>query len=448
MRITDEKGYSTGACATGEECKKIDDLYPKTPFTKEMKKTHTILIPSMLPIHFRLLDHIFKQSGYNTVVLKGEKQHCIDAGLKYVHNDTCYPALIVIGQLMEALLSGEYDLNKTAVMIIQTGGGCRASNYYFLLRKALINAGMQNVPVISVNLSGMNSNPGFKITLPMLRRAAAAIIYGDLMMQLSNQTRPYEVNKGQTEDVITECVQYISDIFDKGKGISVKEIRENLLYMAELFKVIPIERTQKVKAGVVGEVFVKYSPIANNNLEGFLAEQDCEVVVPGVTGFMLFKIDNRLEDIRLYGGNQAMYKGIMILFNYMTKVETILIDVCKGLEGFSAPSSYAHIKSLAAPVIGSGCKMGEGWWLTGEIIELIEQGCPNIVCTQPFGCLPNHIVAKGMIRKLRSLYPNSNVVAIDYDPGATKVNQENRIKLMLAMAKEQAEPAPAALRCP
>lgn len=424
-------------CGKTLDEKKIDDLYPKTPFTKEMKKTHTLLIPSMLPIHFRLLDNIFHHAGYNTVVLKSEKQKCIEEGLKYVHNDTCYPALIVIGQLMEALHSGKYDLDKTAVMIIQTGGGCRASNYYYLLRKALISAGMQNVPVISVNLSGMEANPGFRLTLNILRQAAAAVIYGDLMMLLSNQIRPYEINKGQTEEVITECVDYISALFVKGKGLSINEIRENLRYMGRLFQAVPVKKLRRIKAGVVGEVYVKYSPIANNDLEQFLAEQGCEVVVPGVTGFMLFKIDNRLEDIRLYGGSSVMYKGIKVLFDYMTKVEKELIGVFSELDGFDVPSSYMHIKELAAPVIGCGCKMGEGWWLTGEMIELIEQGCPNIVCTQPFGCLPNHIVAKGMIRKLRTLYPNSNIVAIDYDPGATKVNQENRIKLMLAMAKER-----------
>ncbi len=432
--MNEEREYMCGSC-------EVEDLYPKVPFTKEMKKTHTILIPSMLPIHFRFLDNIFKQSGYNTVVLKSEKQNCIDTGLRFVHNDTCYPALIVIGQLMEALLSGDYDVHKTAVMIIQTGGGCRASNYYFLLKKALRNANMEFVPVISLNLSGMNANPGFKLTLPMLRRTACAIIYSDLMMQLSNQTRPYEINKGQTEETITSCIDYIMSIYDKGEGISTSDIKKYLGYIAERFKEIPIKRVPRIKAGVVGEVYVKYSTIANNDLEKFLADQGCEVNVPGLTGFMLFKIDNRLEDIRLYGGSQAMYKGIMVLFKYMTNLETILIDTCKSLEeyGFTAPSSYMHIKSLAEPVIGCGCKMGEGWWLTGEMIELIEQGCPNIVCTQPFGCLPNHIVAKGMIRKLRQMHPNSNIVAIDYDPGATKVNQENRIKLMLAMSSGKAD---------
>lgn len=405
-------------------------------FTKAMRKTHKILFPNMADIHFHILHHVFDKYGYDMELLTNTDSSVIQEGLKYVHNDTCYPALLTIGQMISALKSGKYDVDHTAVMMSQSGGGCRASNYIHLLRKALKNAGFEQVPAISINLSGMEKNGGFKLTLPMLLKALAAMTYGDMLMLLSNQTRPYEVNKGETDALVNKWIDEISNQLCHNKGLSRKEVRKNLKAILESFEQLAVERTPKVKVGIVGEIYVKYSALANNNLEKFLASQDCEVMVPGILQFFLFKIDNRLEDIKLYGGNPFKKIFCNFLFGYVANFEEDMMEVLKETKDFTVPSPYAHLKTLVKPALGYGCKMGEGWLLTAEMMELIESGYGNIVCAQPFGCLPNHIVGKGMIRKLQELYPQSNVVAIDYDAGATKVNQENRIKLMIAVAKE------------
>ncbi len=405
-------------------------------FTKEMRKTHTILAPNMLPIHFTFIANIFKSNGYNLEILKNEGRPVVDAGLKYVHNDTCYPALLVIGQFIDALNSGKYDINKTALMITQTGGGCRASNYIHLLRKALEKAGYSNIPVISLNLSGLEKNSGFKFTIQMFRELIAVIAYGDTLMLLKNQVKPYEVVKGSTDKLVAEWIAKLSAIFEDNKGVKLKELEKNIKLIVEDFTKLEMVKTDKVKVGIVGEIYVKYSSLGNNSLEDFLFSQGCEYMVPGLMGFLLFKIDNRLEDIALYGGNQFKYNFIKKLMNYFLKIEAIMIKLVEDTGKFTAPSNYSHLKSLVKGIVGYGNKMGEGWLLTAEMLELCEQGYGNIVCAQPFGCLPNHIVGKGMIRKIRETNKSSNIVSIDYDPGATKVNQENRIKLMIAIAKE------------
>lgn len=406
-------------------------------FTKEMKdQQYTILLPMMAPIHFTLIQNVFNQYGYNTLLLDTEGPEIAQVGLKYVHNDTCYPALLVIGQFIHALQSGKYDLNKTALMITQTGGGCRASNYIHLLRKALKKAGFEKIPVISLNLSGLEKNSGFKLTLPMLRRIIGAVVYGDTLMVLSNQTKPYEINKGESMALVDSWVKKLSDQFANASGFTIKQQAQNLDEIAKSFKAVQIKKQPKIKVGIVGEIYVKYAKLGNNNLEQFLASQDCEVCVPGIMGFALFKVDNRLEDIKLYGGNAVKYSIIKMLFDYLQKMEAIMIKYTAKY-GFTPPGKYSHTKELVKGVIGYGSKMGEGWLLTAEMLELTETGYENIVCTQPFGCLPNHICGKGMIRKIKSVDSRANIVAIDYDPGAPRVNQENRIKLMLAVAKEK-----------
>lgn len=409
----------------------------RVEFTKEMKKDYTILIPDMLPVHFKLLRNIFIQQGYRVGLLKNTGRRVVDTGLKYVHNDTCYPALLVIGQMISALQSGKYDVNKVALMITQTGGGCRASNYIHLLRKALQKAGLSQVPVISLNLSGLESNSGFHLTLEMIYQALIGLTYGDLFMLLKNQVRSYEINKGAADELINKWVKELSHQFKHRKGYTPKGMEKNMRAIVEDFAKIPLDKTPKTKVGVVGEIYVKYSSMANNDLENFLVEQDCEVMVPGVMGFMMFKIDNRIEDINLYGGNLAKKKVVQALMKYCEMLERILYEAVSKYSDFIPPSKYAHIKSLITGVVGLGNKMGEGWLLTAEMLELAESGYENIICAQPFGCLPNHIVGKGMIRKVKEIYPKANIVPIDYDPGATKVNQENRIKLMLAVAREE-----------
>ncbi len=411
----------------------------RVEFTKEMRKDYTILIPDMLPVHFKLLRNIFTLHGYRVGLLKNTGRKVVDTGLKYVHNDTCYPALLVIGQMISALQSGKYDVNKVALMITQTGGGCRASNYIHLLRKALVKAGLGQVPVISLNLSGLESNSGFHLTLEMIYQALIGLTYGDLFMLLKNQVRSYEVNKGDADALIDKWVKELSNQFRQRKGYTPKGMERNMKAIVEDFTKIPVVNVKKTKVGVVGEIYVKYSSMANNDLENFLVDQDCEVMVPGVMGFMMFKIDNRIEDINLYGGNPAKKKVCQLLMKYCEMLEKMLYNVVSENSEFLPPSKYAHIKQLITGVVGLGNKMGEGWLLTAEMLELAESGYGNIICAQPFGCLPNHIVGKGMIRKVKEIYPNANIVPIDYDPGATKVNQENRIKLMLAVAREEVE---------
>ena len=426
----------------------MSDNANRVEFTREMKKDYTIITPNMAPIHFELIKNVLESFGYHIDLLRTTGREIADEGLKYVHNDTCYPALLSIGQLMHALHSGKYDLHKVALMITQTGGGCRASNYIHLLRKALKKDGLDFIPVISLNLSGLESNSGFKITLPMIRQAIAALTYGDLLMLLKNQTKPYEVTPGESDALVDSWTNQLTKLFQQGKAFSQREVREYFQKIAQSFADIKRRDVEKIKVGVVGEIYVKYSPLANNNLEQFLFEQDCEVMVPGILSFMIFKVDNRLEDIRLYGGSQAKKQVCTLLKWYFTKYETDLIAAVKQFPQFTAPAPYSHLKELAGKVIGYGCKMGEGWLLTAEAMELVESGYGNVVCAQPFGCLPNHIVGKGMIRKVKNLYPQANIVPIDYDPSATQVNQENRIKLMLAVAKEnlrdQEEAAPKA----
>ncbi len=418
--------------------KKIDT--DRVEFTKDMMD-YTILAPNMLDIHFSLLINVFGQYGYKVELLKNDGRTVVDEGLKLVHNDTCYPALLVIGQLIDALNTGKYDPNKTALMITQSGGGCRASNYIHLLRKALKKAGYPQIPVISLNLSGLEKNSGFKIRLSMALKMLSSVIYGDLIMLLKNQVEPYEVNKGDAERLTQKWITDISANLSKGKGYSYFEIKKALPEITKTFAAIPVKDIKKTKVGVVGEIYVKYSPLANNHLEEFLFGQDCEVMVPGLMGFINFKVDNRLEDIKLYGGNFFKKKAMQIAMWYLAKIEKNLNDAAAAYGNFNVPAPYAHIKKMCTEIIGAGCKMGEGWLLTAEMMELIESGYGNIVCAQPFGCLPNHIVGKGMIRKLKEMYPQSNIVPIDYDPGATKVNQENRIRLMLAVANENKETA-------
>ena len=316
----------------------MSDNANRVEFTREMKKDYTIITPNMAPIHFELIKNVLESFGFHIELLRTTGREIVDEGLKYVHNDTCYPALLSIGQLMHALHSGKYDLHKVALIMTQTGGGCRASNYIHLLRKALKKDGLDFIPVISVNLSGLESNPGFKITLPMIRRAIAALTYGDLLMLLKNQTKPYEVTPGESDDLVKSWIQKLTKLFEQGKAFSQREVREYFDQIAQSFADVKRRDVVKTKVGVVGEIYVKYSPLANNDLEQFLFEQDCEVMVPGILAFMIFKVDNRLEDINLYGGNQAKKQVCTLLKWYFTKYETDLIAAVKKFPQFTAPA--------------------------------------------------------------------------------------------------------------
>ena len=408
--------------------------YPK--FTPEMKKTHKILIPNMAPVQFRILAAVMRQAGYTCELLENCGSQVSELGLKYVHNDTCYPALLVIGQFLDALGSGKYDLDHTALIITQTGGGCRASNYIHLLRKALVKAGYGQVPVVSLNFSGLEKDSGFPMTLPLMRKLLACIYYGDLLVALKAQTEPYETHKGDAAALQEKWLDTICGWVMEDKGWSGREIKAAMPKIAAEFAAIPVHRVPKVKVGVVGEIYVKYSPLGNNDLEKFLASQDCEVNLPGLMGFVQYCAFNMGEDHVLYGGKLAVKIGIDQFLNWLDGIERAMLKA-EADAGFYAPGPFRELVEKPKGIISLGAKMGEGWLLTAEMIELVQGGYGNIVCAQPFGCLPNHIVGKGMVNKIRALYPSANITPIDYDPSATKVNQENRIKLMLAVAKER-----------
>ncbi len=411
----------------------------RVEFTKEMKKEYTILCPDMTPIHFALLEKVFRNFGYNMTILKNTGTSVVDQGLKNVHNDTCYPALLVIGQMIDALNSGEYDTERVALLITQTGGGCRASNYIHLLRKALINAGYEHVPVISLNAGGMEKNSGFRVSFPMLKQSMATLIYGDLLMLLNNQVRPYEKNIGDSLKNLNYWVDRLGEEFQSGKIIRQNKMKSLMKEIVLSFDTIPREDRQKVKVGVVGEIYVKFSSLGNNQLEEFLHKENCEVMVPGLMGFIMYTVENGVIDQQLYGGK--FWKSFIMerINRYLGNLENIMIEAIQKNSEFTAPSPFKHLKTLVKDVIGLGCKMGEGWLLPAEMMELISKGYENIVVTQPFGCLPNHIVGKGVLANIKAIDPGANIVPIDYDPGATRVNQENRIKLMLSVAREKME---------
>ena len=405
-------------------------------FTEDMKKTHTILIPNMAPVQFRILAAAMEYKGYKVELLGNCGSQVSELGLKYVHNDTCYPALLVIGQFLDALNSGNYDLEHTALIITQTGGGCRASNYIFLLRKALAKAGYGNIPVLSLNFSGLEKGNSLPMDLTFIRMALAAIYYGDLLVALKAQTSPYETHPGDAAALQEKWLDTICGWVHAGKGFSQREMKTAMPKIAAEFAAIPVRRVPKVKVGVVGEIYVKYSPLGNNDLENFLASQDCEVNLPGLMGFVQYCAYNPSETARLYGGSFLEKHVSDVILGYIAQMEKVIISALKD-NGYHAPLPFNELTKLTEGLISKGDKMGEGWLLTAEMAELIRSGYENIICAQPFGCLPNHICGKGMINNLRELYPQANITPIDYDPSATRVNQENRIKLMLAVARER-----------
>ncbi len=406
-------------------------------FTLKMKKDYTILSPSMAPIHFKILKPILLRQGFKIEIMENEGPEVLQLALKYLHNDMCYPSMLTTGQMLATMMSGKYDPDKVAMVITQSGGGCRDSNYINLMRKAFEKADFPNVPFISANIWGLELNSGINLTPVSLLMALAGLIYGDMIMIVSNQVRPYEVNKGETDALVDKWTAKIGEGFSKGRGYSVGAMKKNLKAIADEFAAIEIKKTKKVKVAVIGELFLKYSAAGNNHLEEFLAEQDCEVYVPSILGFGIYKTNGALEDLRLYGGSKIKRLILEIAMKYMFKMEDILISAIEANPAFVPPERVNDLKKRAEGVIGIGNSMGEGWYLAAEMLEFADHGYENIVIVQPFGCLPCHVAAKGMINKVRRLDPRLNVVDIEYDPGATKVNQENRIKLMLVVAKEK-----------
>ncbi len=404
------------------------------PFTKEMKDTHTILVPNMLPTHFKLIMEVLGGYGYKTELLETSGPEITELGLKYVHNDTCYPALLVIGQFLDAIINRGHDPHKVALILFQTGGGCRASNYISLLRKALEKAGYGYVPVISLSLSGLEKHPGFELSPTLMYKMFFAAVFGDIIANLANQCRPYELFHGDTNELVKVYAGKVAGYIKNDKFFFAKS-KKAFYEIAEAFSKIPMRRTDKIKVGVVGEIYVKYSPLGNNNLEKFLLSEGAEVVCPGLIDFCLYSVYTSISDYKLYGMKKSKQIAMRLVYAALKKMQNSLIETMNQFPMFDAPTPFEHIKETASKYISTGAQMGEGWLLPAEMLELSEKGVNNIVCTQPFGCLPNHIFGKGMMKPLKDKNPNINIVAIDYDPGATKVNQENRIKLMLSNAK-------------
>ena len=407
----------------------------KVVFTEEMRKNYTILCPQMSPIHFDVLEPAFNACGYNFEVLPNDNKHAVDVGLKYVNNDACYPSLMVVGQIMDALLSGKYDLNKVAVIMTQTGGGCRATNYVGFIRRALEKAGMPQVPVISLNMAGIESNPGFHLNAELLMRAAYGAVFGDIFMRCVYRMRPYEKEKGSVEAVhqkwLKRCQEFVS-----AKHMSFFKFRKMCRQMIADFDAIPVTGEVKPRVGIVGEILVKFAPAANNHLVELLESEGAEAVVPDLLDFMLYCFYNQIYKADHLGMSK---KAALISKLGIDALEFLRGSARKAFEkskNFTPPVRIYQTVEYAKTIVSIGNQTGEGWFLTGEMVELIHSGVNNIVCTQPFGCLPNHVVGKGVIKELRRQYPLSNIVAIDYDPGASEVNQLNRIKLMLSTAQK------------
>lgn len=420
------------------EPRPVSAAYKRVVFTEEMRKEYTLLCPQMSPIHFDLLEPALRSCGYNLEVLPNDNKTAVDVGLKYVNNDACYPSLMVVGQIMDALLSGKYDVNKVAVMISQTGGGCRATNYIGFIRRALSKAGLPQIPVVSLSAQGLEKNPGFKITLPMINRAIQAVVYGDVFMRVLYKTRPYEKVPGSANALHRKWNEICKESVRTGKW---SDYKRNIRGIIRDFDALPLTDEVKPKVGIVGEILVKFLPSANNYLVDLIEAEGAEAVMPDLLDFLLYCSYNSNFKASHLGKSKtsaAVNNAVITILEHFRKEAKKALNSSKR---FSAPVPIQKLAGYAEPIVSIGNQTGEGWFLTGEMLELIHSGVDNIVCAQPFACLPNHVVGKGVIKELRQLHPESNIVAIDYDPGASEVNQLNRIKLMLSTANKKIDRA-------
>ncbi len=409
-------------------------LATRAVFTVEMRKRHTILCPEMSPIHFQFLEEAFRCSGYNLVVLPYSDRELIQEGVKYVNNDACYPSMLVVGQIMYALKSGQYDLNNVSVVISQTGGGCRATNYITFIRKALQSAGYGHIPVISINAAGLEKNPGMRYTLGLAKRAMMAIVYGDLLLRVTLRTRPYERFPGSADSLCRVWSARCRAALAKG---SMAEYRRNLRAIVKAFDALELTDEKKPRVGVVGEILVKFHPLANNDIVGTLEAEGAEAVVPDLMDMLLYSSWNSNYKVKYMAGSRLKKLGGNIAIWYMERMRRDMVKALRHSTRFGVPKGIWEMAQLASQVTSVGIHTGEGWLLTAEMLELMESGVRNIACLQPFACLPNHITGKGVIKELRRLHPEANITAIDYDPGASEVNQLNRLKLMLAVAHQR-----------
>ncbi len=410
--------------------------FKRTIFTEEMRKNYTILCPQMSPIHFELLEPAFQAAGYKIVILDNDNRASVNVGLKYVNNDACYPSLMVVGQIMDAVTSGKYDMNQTAIIISQTGGGCRASNYIGFIRRALEKIGYGHVPVISINLSGLEKNPGFTLSPSLLQRGMYALEFGDIFMRCLYATRPYEAAKGSADALHEKWKQKVIEFVSQNHILSHRKFKQLCRSIIKDFDQLPRRDIQKPRVGIVGEILVKFLPAANNYLVELLEAEGAEAVVPDLMDFLLYTFYNQDFKTELLNNPKKNIRIAHLGIRLLEWLRAAAREEFEKSEHFDPPVRIEKLAEYASPIVSEGNQTGEGWFLTGEMLELIHSGTNNIVCTQPFGCLPNHIVGKGVIKQLRHKYPLSNIVAIDYDPGASEVNQLNRIKLMLSTAQK------------
>ena len=412
-------------------------VYHRTQYTKEMQDAgYTIIGPQMSPIHFDILEPVFKKHGYNVVILDNDNRTAIDTGLKFVNNDACYPSITVVGQIMEAVLSGRYDTDRLAILMSQTGGCCRASNYVGFIRRALDKAGYSHIPVISLNANGMEKNEGFKIFNPkMLLDAAHALIYGDLFMRCLYHVRPYELVPGSANELHRKWVDIcIDSIVNKKSKWSFKKVCRGIV---EAFDSFPIDETlKKPRVGVVGEILVKYMPLANNHVVELLEREGAEAVVPDLIDFFNYSLMKSDYRHKFYGTSKKGYLLSKLGLKLIAWLRRPAVRALEKSRRFEPPVPIQKVGEITKPFLSLGNQYGEGWFLAGEMVELLTNGTPNIVCIQPFACLPNQVVGKGVIKRLREVYPWANIAAVDYDPGASEVNQLNRIKLMLSAARD------------
>ncbi|MCI8291233.1 MAG: 2-hydroxyacyl-CoA dehydratase [Clostridia bacterium] len=407
----------------------------KIIFTKQMKKDYKILIPQMAPIHFDLIETAVRACGYNVELLRECTPHTVETGLKYVNNDACYPSILTTGQMIEALESGKYDVNKTALIMSQTGGGCRATNYIGFIRKALRDAGFEQVPVISFNVVGMEKNPGFKITLGLAERLLKVVIYGDLLQKVLMKNRAYEINKGETEKLYNEWMEKCKKLIEKSNS---KQFKQSIYDIVNDFEKIELDTSiKKPKVGVVGEVLIKYHPFGNNFVANVLEQEGAEVVLPDFMGFIKFIATHKItfnQLLKIDKTKAKIFKTAIKLIDIFEKDVKIALSQSK--KDYLPPCNIWHLEDKVKDILSIGNQTGEGWFLTAEMVEYIEHDIPNIVCVQPFACLPNHIVGKGVIKTIRETFPNANITPVDYDPGASESNQTNRIKLLMTVAKD------------
>lgn len=415
---------------------KEDVTYKRVIFTEEMRKNHTIISPQMSPIHFDIVQEAFKSSGYNFEVLPSTDKEAVEEGLKYVNNDACYPSIIVIGQLIHALKSGKYDVNNTSVIISQTGGGCRATNYVGFLKKALVEAGFGHVPVLSLNAVGMEKQPGFKMSYKLLDKALMAIVYGDLFMRVLYKVRPYEKVKGSANELHEKWKLKAKANVSNGNK---KEFNRNIKQIINEFDTLEITDEVKPKVGIVGEILVKFHPTANNDIVDILEGEGAEVVMPDLLDFFFYSAYDEDFKFKFLSGRRVNKEIAHLAIWYMERYRKTLKAELEKSSRFHAPKHIKELGDMASKVLSLGHQTGEGWFLTAEMMELIESGVNNIACLQPFACLPNHVTGKGMIKALKHRYPLSNITPVDYDPGASEVNQLNRIKLMLSVAFKNLE---------